>query len=44
MLRNAGGVGGYKLFRGKHYEDVRFNGISVSREWVGVQFPEKSVT
>ena len=31
------------IFRKKRYEGVRFNVISVTREWVGVQFPEKKV-
>ena len=34
-------VGGCQIFRKKHYECVRFNVISVTRGWVGVQFPEK---
>ena len=39
------GVGGGLRFSGKkRYEGVRFNVISVTRGWVGVQFPEKSVT
>ena len=25
----------------KHYEDIQFNVISVTRGWVGVEFPEK---
>ena len=25
----------------KHYEDVRFNVISITRGWVGIKFPEK---
>ena len=33
------GVG--HIFRKKRYEGVRFNVISVTRGWVGVQFPEK---
>ena len=39
LLHNAdGGV----WFSGKkHYEGVMFNVISVTRGWVGVQFPEK---
>ena len=39
MLRNAdgGGGGGVKFC-------VRFNVISITRGWLGVQFPEKSVT
>ena len=41
MLRNADGVGGV-IFSGKNrYEGVRFNVISVTRGWVGVQFPGK---
>ena len=35
MLRNAGGVGGGKIFRKKRYEGVMFNVISVTRGWVG---------
>ena len=27
--------------RKKHYEGVRFNVIGITRDWVGVQFPEK---
>ena len=35
-------MGGVK-FSGKNcYEGVRFNVISVTRGWVGVQFPEKN--
>ena len=38
------GVGGGVSFHGKkRYEDVRFNVISVTRGWVGVKFPGKSV-
>ena len=33
--------GGVKFSRKKRYEGVRFNVISVTRGWVGVQFPEK---
>ena len=45
MLRNADGVGGCQIFWKKRYEGIRFNVISVTRGWVGVQFPEKkSVT
>ena len=45
MLRNADGGRGCVIFSGKkRYEGVRFNVISVTRGWVGVQFPEKSVT
>ena len=29
--------------RKKRYEDVRFNGISVTRGWVGVKYPEKTL-
>ena len=32
---------GGKIFRKKHNEGVMFNVISVTRGWVGVQFPEK---
>ena len=35
------GVGCVKFSGGKHYEGVRFNVISVTREWVGVQFSGK---
>ena len=35
------GVGGLRFSGRKHYEGVRFNVISVTRGWVGVQFPEK---
>ena len=42
MLRNAdGGGGGVKFSRKKRYEGVRSNVISVTRGWVGVQFPGK---
>ena len=37
-------VGGVSFSGEKRYEGVRFNVISVTRGWVGVQFPEKSVT
>ena len=40
VLRNAGG-GRCLIFWKKRYEDVLFNVISVTRGWVGVQFPEK---
>ena len=40
VLRNADGGGG-KILRKKRYEGVMFNVISVTRGWVGVQFPEK---
>ena len=42
MLRNSDG--GVRFFRKKYFEGVRFNVISVTRGWVEVQFPEKSVT
>ena len=35
------GVGGLKFSEEKRYEGVRFNVISVTRGWVGVQFPGK---
>ena len=38
---NAGGDGGVRFSGKKHYEGVRFNVISVTRGWVGVQFPDK---
>ena len=38
------GVGCVRFSGKKRYEGVRFNVISVTRGWVGVQFPEKSVT
>ena len=42
MLRNAdGGGGGVNFSVKKCYEGVRFNVISVTRGWVGVQFPGK---
>ena len=42
VLRNAdGGGGGGKIFQKKHYKGVMLNVISVTRGWVGVQFPEK---
>ena len=41
VLRNALGVGGCQISLKKHYKDVRFNAISVTRGWVGVKFPEK---
>ena len=34
-------MGGVKFSRKKPYEGVRFNVISVTRGWVGAQFPEK---
>ena len=44
VLRNAdgGGGGGVSGFpEKKRYEGVMFNVISVTRGWVGVQFPGK---
>ena len=41
MLRNAVGVTGVRFPRKKRYEGVRFNGISVTRRWVGVLYPGK---
>ena len=35
------GVGGVRFSRKKRYEGVMFNVNSVTRGWVGVQFPEK---
>ena len=43
MLRNADGGGVSNVLEKKRYEGVRFNVISVTRGWVGVQFPEKAV-
>ena len=42
MLRNA--MGGVSFPKKMRYEGVRFNVISVTRGWVGVKFPGKSVT
>ena len=39
--RGGGGGGGVSFPGKKHYEDVRFNVISLTREWVGVKFPGK---
>ena len=45
VLRNADGGGGVKFPGRKRYEGVRFNVISVTRGWVGVQFTgKKNVT
>ena len=44
MLPNAVGMGGFPISLKKRYEDALFNVISVTRGWVGVEFPEKSVT
>ena len=41
MLRNADGGGGDQIFWKKPFEGVRINVISVTRGWVGVQFPGK---
>ena len=41
MLRNADGGGGVTFSGRKHYEGVRYNVISVTTRWVGVQFPGK---
>ena len=41
MLRNADGGRGVSDFPKKRYDGVMFNVISVTREWVGVQFAEK---
>ena len=41
VLRNADGVGGVRFSGKKRYEGVMFNVISVTRGWVGVQFPAK---
>ena len=38
------GVGGYQISLKKNcYKDARFNIISVTRGWVGVEFPEKHI-
>ena len=43
MLRNTDGGGRVSSFpEKKHYEGVSFNVISVTRGWVGVQFPGKN--
>ena len=44
MLSNADGGGGCQISGKKYYEGVTFNVISVTRGWVGVQFPGKTVT
>ena len=41
VLRNADGGGGSDFLEKKRYEGVMFNVISITRGWVGVQFPEK---
>ena len=45
MLRNAVAEGGVSNFLEKsfNYEGVRFNVISVTRGWVGDNFPEKAL-
>ena len=45
-ITQMGGWVGVNFSGKKHYEGVRCNDISVTRGWVGVQFPEeeKSVT
>ena len=37
-------MGCVKFSEKKHYECVRFIVINATRGWVGLQFPEKSVT
>ena len=37
------GVGGINFSGKKHYEGVRFNVISVTRGWMGVQFPKNAL-
>ena len=45
VLRNTVGLGGCQIsLKKKHYEEVRFNVISVTRGRVGIAFPEKSGT
>ena len=44
MVRNAYGGGGIKFSGKKFYECVKFNIISVTREWMGSNSQEKSVT
>ena len=41
MLRNADGGGGVDFSEKKRCEGVRFNVVSITRGWVGVQFPGK---
>ena len=41
VLRNPDGGGGVTFSGKKRYEGVRYNVISVTRGWVGVQFPGK---
>ena len=40
VLRNTGGGGGINFCGKKRYEGVTCKVISVTRGWVGVQFPE----
>ena len=40
MFRNAVGVSAFQGV-GRRHVDVRFNGISVARGWVGVKSPGK---
>ena len=44
MLRNADGGGGVKFSGENRYKDVGFNVISVTRGWLGSNFPEKGIT
>ena len=41
VISNADGGGGVNFSEEKRYEGVRFNVISVTRGWVGVQIPGK---
>ena len=43
VLRNTDGGGGVKFYGKKCYKGVRFNVISITREWVGSNFQKKSV-
>ena len=40
-IADEGGGGGVRFSGKKRYEGVMFNVISVTRGWVGVQFPAK---
>ena len=40
MLRNAIGIGGVNFPNKKRYEGVLFNVISITRGWLGVNFPD----
>ena len=44
VLLKTMGVGVCQIYQIKHYEGVRFNVTSVTRGWVGVKYPEKSIT